>query len=265
MDILQTDPHDVLEPLFEAARAADEFEFCCTLMRIRGMEDAGWDPLRESDALAQQLIGLLQAPLDGRLRFRLTLFLYCHLTEVDDVYKIAANLMRVKLGERYSMSPFDRLQRPKGKIPHGYAGNHRIDQLVALANTAGFANVGDLFSAMFLRPVRNAFYHSDYILTDDTFNIRWGEGLNVDNVIDRRIELEYLVPRLNLGLNTALTMLHLLIEHSRSYTESKILKGRLGHNDSWVDIQLITDPKHGLRGFRTPPATAEAEPGHASA
>jgi hypothetical protein len=49
------EPRAILAPLFERAKAADEFEFCCTLLRIRGMEDAYWDPLRESYQLTQQL------------------------------------------------------------------------------------------------------------------------------------------------------------------------------------------------------------------
>ena len=31
-----------LRGLFQSAKAEDEFEFACTLMRVRGMEDLGW-------------------------------------------------------------------------------------------------------------------------------------------------------------------------------------------------------------------------------
>lgn len=41
---------DVFGQLFNQARSADEFEYVCALLRIRGMEDEGWDPLEETSA-----------------------------------------------------------------------------------------------------------------------------------------------------------------------------------------------------------------------
>jgi hypothetical protein len=253
VDPVTAEPYQVLAPLFQHTREADEFEFCCTLMRIRGAEDTGWDPLRESDTLAHQISGLIQAPLDHGLRLRLLLFLYCHLTEMEDLYKVIANLLRVIQGERYNLNPFATLPKLKRKQPNGYRLSERIDQLIALSQQAGFSDVGELFAAFYVRPVRNAFYHSDYILTQESFNIRWGEGVNVDNVIDRRVRLDWLVPRLELGVNTALAMFAHVSEHARSYTEDKIVRGRFGPNDSYVDIQLTTHSEYGLRGFKSPP------------
>ena len=40
--------HARLSILFEAAKSADEFEFGCTLLRVRGLEDVGWDPFVET-------------------------------------------------------------------------------------------------------------------------------------------------------------------------------------------------------------------------
>jgi hypothetical protein len=127
---------------------------------------------------------------------------------------------------------------------------------MALANERCFPDIGNLFDRMYVRPVRNAFYHSDYILSPDSFNIRRGEGVNIDNVIQSRIPLDWLVPRLKLGINTAIAVMELLLENIRSYREDKIVRGRFASDGSWLDIQLTTHPEHGLTGFKTPPDEA---------
>ena len=142
---------------------------------------------------------------------------------------------------------------PKRKIPLGYQRNKRVDQLIELAKEKGVDEVARLFEEIYVPPVRNAFFHSDYILNPDSFNIRRGEGLNIDNVISPKIPLEWLVPRLELGINTAVAVMDLLLQAIKSYNGDKIVKGRIGHDNSWMDIQHTTDPEHGLIGFRSPP------------
>lgn len=112
-----------------------------------------------------------------------------------------------------------------------------------------------MFDEFFVRPVRNAFYHSDYILSPDTFNIKHGEGVNIkNNLIESSIPLKWLVPRLELGINAALALVELLFNHIGSYKEDKVVRGRIAPDGSWVDVQLTTKPDYGLTGFRSPPA-----------
>ena len=73
------------------------------------MEDPGWDPTTESFTLVQQVVGLLHAPLDKGLSYRLTLFLYSHVTEMADFYNVPANMLRICAGERYVINPFSTL------------------------------------------------------------------------------------------------------------------------------------------------------------
>jgi hypothetical protein len=77
------------QALFEAAKAEDEFEFACTLLRVRGMEAAGWDPFVETHQLVNDLMALSGAPLIVHTKARLGLLLYSHLTEVGAMYEIA--------------------------------------------------------------------------------------------------------------------------------------------------------------------------------
>ena len=91
-----------------------------TLLRLRGgIEDEGWDPLVESDALFGEFSALMQAPLSLSARIRLSLTLYCHLLEVDSVYWLIENMLRVIEGKGQNMYPFDQLYRrsKKGFIP----------------------------------------------------------------------------------------------------------------------------------------------------
>ena len=70
------DAAGIFERLFNQAREADEFEYVCALLRIRGMEDAGWDPLEETQHFYNDIGALMEAPLNDYARIRLGLLLY---------------------------------------------------------------------------------------------------------------------------------------------------------------------------------------------
>jgi len=217
------------------------------------MEDPYWDPLQETYQLTRQLAGLIHAPLEQPLRLRLFLFLYCHVTEADDIVGVVANLIRITLGDRYSFIPFEGLPKLTSKFPPGHHLNVRIEQLVALANRAKFLEIAGLFESLFVRPVRNAFFHSDYVLSPESFNIRNGEGVEINHRVETRIPLNWLMPRLELGVNTALAIMELLIENIRSYKADKVVMGRVAPDGSYMDCQLTTDPDQGLTGFKSSP------------
>ena len=245
------DPDEILRPLFQKAKEVDEFEFCCTLLRIRGMESSGWDPLQESDQLTHQLLSLISSPLIDRLKIRLLLFLYCHLTEMSDLYNLVGNLLKVIKGERYSMNPYiGQLHKSKKEARYPMA---KIERLAEWSNEVGQPEVGDMFLKFFVKQVRNAFYHSDYIITNDSFNIKHGEPVKIDNVFQHTVPLNWLIPKVELGVNAALSVIGLTIDNIRSYKEDKIVKGRFGHGGKYEDIQLTVHEGYGLNGFKSPP------------
>ena|SRR2546425_2884728 len=90
----------VLETLFRRAQGVDEFEYACTLLRVRGSERAGLDPLLESDALLSDVLSLIETPLEGPTKLRLALLMYVHITEMKAPYKVIGNMLRVVKGER---------------------------------------------------------------------------------------------------------------------------------------------------------------------
>ena len=244
-------PEEILNHLFEAAKRADEFEFCCTLLRVRGLESYGWDPLVESDQLAQQLLSLINSPLIDNLKMSLLFFLYCHLTEMSDLYNIIGNLLKIVSGERYSMYPYiGRLHKSNKEAKYPVS---KIERLSEWADEAGHPEIGKLFKTFFVKQVRNAFYHSDYIITKDSFNIKHGEPVKIENIFQHTVPLHWLIPKVELGVNTALAVIGLTIDNIKSYKEDKIVKGRFGPGGSVEDIQLTVQKGNGLNGFKSPP------------
>ncbi|KAA0228238.1 hypothetical protein FCG40_03115 [Fimbriimonadia bacterium ATM] len=257
------EPFKVLKELFEKARAKDEFEFGCTLLRIRGCQDAGWDPLIESDHLIHQTVAFLNSPIDELFRRRLMLFLYCHLCEMDEMYRIVANMIRVCQGERYHMDAVN----TGGKLPKGWDRTYDCMgdalRVSRLARDAGFDAVGDIFESALIRPVRNGFFHSQYTLFDDEFRLTnapplSGKGLKIGYVDETGapyntqtsiVPFEWLVPRIQLAINTALAVMNLVTESRRSYRECKKVQGRMGHDGGYVELTLLAD-ENGLYGFQ---------------
>lgn len=247
-------PDEQIANLFHKAKEVDEFEYCSTLLRIRGIEGPGWDPLQESERLAHQIASISQAPIESAFRLRLSLFLYCHLTEMSDVYNITGNMLMVIAGDRYSMAPFIKELHPSNKAAR--YPTEKSARIKEWADAVGLHGIGAIFDSMLVKEVRNAFYHSDYALSEDSFNIKHGRGVNIDNVITKKVPYEWLFPKMELGINTALAVLNTTIDHIRSYRKDKIVKGRLAADGSYIDMQLTTHEAYGLTGFKSPPDEA---------
>jgi hypothetical protein len=238
----------ILKELFENAKKKDEFEFCCSLLRITGLKGPGWDSLEESSRLISEVLNLVKSIKSDMFRIRMYLLLYCHIIEMDDLYSIVANLLWILLGERYHVDPF--LYR---LYPDGQAANNnqkKLERIKELSSKANNPLVGELFDFLLVKQVRNAFFHSDYTLYKDEFRIINGEGVEVNGVITRAIPFDWLFPRIEAAINVILQLISLLMEYRRSYKEGKVVKGRMGSNSEYVDIVLVVD-KEGLIGMRS--------------
>jgi hypothetical protein len=242
------DPSTLLRPLFSKAQATDEFEFCCSLLRFRGLQSAGWDPLAESLQLMNQVMLLTQAPIDSLFRLRLSLFLYCHATEIDDLYDVIGNLLRVCKGERYSMSPFAGSLHPSHKDAKNPAA--KVSRILEWSREVGFPAVGEEFEFMMVKQVRNAFFHSDYTLYDNEFRMKHGKPIQIGEVQTPIVPIDWLVPRMERGINLVLATIELIHEFRRSYTQEKRVRARILPNDVEQWLVLTVHPDHGLRGFR---------------
>jgi len=255
MTMEKTNLTKLLVPLFEEAKKTDEFEFCCAILRIRGTEGPGWDPLVESSQFMNQTGLLLQSPVDLVFKKRLLLSLYCHATEIDDIYTIIANLLIIIKGERYIMDYFRFIKDKNGgkiKYPH-----QKINEIKRLAKDTPFEKIAEVMDYFLEKNVRNAFYHSDYILHKEEFNIRHGNGVLIDGIITPAVPFEWLVPRMHTGINFAFEVVKLIQKFRKSYRKEKVVPARFLADGGIENLMLRVKPGYGLIGFSS--LTAEEQ------
>jgi hypothetical protein len=242
-----------LHAAFEAARGKDEFEFACTLLRMRGMEDAGWDPFVETYRLVEDLTALVAAPLAVHTKVRLGLLLYSHLTEVGAIYDLLANLMRVVRDERYSIDPFlaEAPRNRKDEVQF-LSTPAKVRALQAALQADGHAEMSEVVDWFFNPSVRNAFAHADYILHQDKFRCR-SESFERGGVQTPELPLEVLAELFNRSVCFYDAFMHEYEGQRKSYIANKIVLGRFAGDDRQEPVELQADPIRGLYGFRSPP------------
>jgi hypothetical protein len=168
------------------------FEFVCALVRAGGLELGGFDPWYESEAIIADMRNLSQLELPNehfsdpqKTRIRLALLAYCTLTEMDLPYVIIANLLRLRIGEKYHLEPFQDLNqtRPPKKgqafakvVPPTPA--QKLRRIKELAAKAKMEAIGTALDENYDTVLRNAVYHSDYVLHEDSLIIRKASRLS---------------------------------------------------------------------------------------
>lgn len=176
-----------LTPLFlpEEPISHDIIRYFASLLRIVGMEDAGWDPHLESRALLDDLNSLLQIefpkdrfPDKDLTTWRLGLLFYSHIVEMDALYEVLTNLLRFRLGKGYSPNPYYMFLSDKEKKRYKnsrISSKLKIEILRKLGNEARIP-VAELIDEFYDSDLRNAISHSDFILTSESFRCRGGSG-----------------------------------------------------------------------------------------
>jgi hypothetical protein len=236
-----------LDALFARAKQVDEFEYACALLRIRGMEEPGWDPLAETQVLASDLVGLGQAPLHPHTKARLGLLLYCHLTEADAVYEILENMLRTVDGDRASAWPFEHLRR--GNIPPSAA--RVVGDLMEHARRSRRRKLVEIIEWEFNSKIRNAFFHSDYILHRDEFRSRAAFFDQPNGTYAPSLTLEQLEDQINRGLLFFQVFLDVFGAHVRSYRSDRQIEGRFGPASTLVPVTLLATAERGLYGLES--------------
>jgi hypothetical protein len=159
---------------------ARPFDAVCTLLRVAGLQDAGWDPFEESEAAFKDYNWHLKAKseeLSDKSSWRIGLLMYCQACEMSAIHQMLANLLRILLDQPYHMNPLGSLGRANKKRmfkwypPSAKAKWHKI---LEMADAAKKQDLVRLIENVYDDQVRNAFSHSDYIITKETF--RWTEG-----------------------------------------------------------------------------------------
>lgn len=257
---------EILNPLFDTSglmRIDRLFEFICTLVRAGGMRDAEWDPWYESQATLDDLgnLATLELPPNlfpdpARTRVRLSLLSYCHLTEMDFPYSLIANLLRLRAGKKYDISPFLDLAVPKKrKKKSGFqyvrpsSVRQKLARIKEIAHEAGSLDIIDALESIHDRVIRNAVYHSDFALADGELRLLSDVHLSKDHShYTPVIEWDHLS---ELFSNTFAFYTALFLLYDRSTKSFTDFVGMIlpfdGHYKGL--LQLIFDERNAVTGF----------------
>lgn len=167
-----------LDSLFHKALKKAPFDLLCTVLRVSGMQDTGWDPFAEATEASEDLNWLLAKANERgtKTAWRVALLYYCQLVEMSAAHDILANLLRILNEKPFVIQPFIGLVKRKknswDRIPPSATSKFRLIREYAVA--AKEQQLQTVIESFFDENIRNAFSHSDYTLTDE--NYRWTES-----------------------------------------------------------------------------------------
>jgi tetratricopeptide (TPR) repeat protein len=236
-----------LKRLFDVAKRVDEFEFINILIGYNGMGDQRFlSHLYESERSIQDIKKLMDKASDKHTKTRLGLLLYGHVFEMDELYNVLGNLLRVAtaVGLNYKPNLYNRIDQdditPTDKLKHLY--DH--------ATQCRFGNFIKEIQSIYYNRIRNAFAHSSYSLVDDKFIVIKGKEIVIDGELKWSISIEYfLLPLIEESLNFISEFFSLLKSHKMAYKENKIIQGKLSNIKE--PIIIIGNPEEGLIGFES--------------
>ncbi|MHC4276892.1 MAG: hypothetical protein ACYSTI_06140 [Planctomycetota bacterium] len=168
------------DSLFQRAFKTGPFDFLCTIVRVGGMSDTNWDPFEESLGAFKDFRWLLRKTLSHRTKkaaTRVALLIYCQAVEMTAVHEMLANLLRCVAEKPYVISAFGHLIKRKKKSAWKWvppSAPMKFREIKRLASEIGDDQLSEIIEGFFNEDLRNAFSHSDYILTRTDF--RWTEG-----------------------------------------------------------------------------------------
>lgn len=187
-------------------------------------------------------MNLVCAPIDSNFKVRLVLMAYCHAIEMDFIYNIVANMIKISKGQRYSTDCFFDLKHNKKRM---ISPADKIKKILEWMQGTSYESIGKVFKQIHQREVRNAFDHSDYVIYKDAFHIK---------STSKSYPLELLLPILTLGINTASLLVQKVVKRIQSYKESKIIILPPNHafgSEDHAGVRLLVEPDYGLIGFES--------------
>jgi len=181
---------DILNPLFAQQNTNSTstlFEQVCTLVRAGGLKDTGWDSYSESKSLLDDLSRLMTRVENDNAflnwedtQARLALLSYGHMIEMNLPYELIVNLLRVRCGEQYCMEPFAHLGRKVIRNINGVkyvvdvvpaSPLSKMKEIQKWADKCGMSDVGVALSGIYDNVIRNAFFHSDYVIHNKSMRL----------------------------------------------------------------------------------------------
>jgi hypothetical protein len=232
------------ETLFSRARAADELSFLFSILGLNsGMEDAGWQPINETQQLVADLSGLINGPIYEDAKIRLALLLYCHITESSYHYHVLYNLLLTV--ERTPPKLFSFLDKytKSGRPPTVSA---KLSEIRSVANRLGLQDIGLIFDEIIRADIRNAFFHSDYILHEDVLRLKH-RGSEI-----RQISTEEVYELVGKTVDFFRHILRKQSEARMSFRKGRQITNRKSPDGRELcSVEVLVDDKWGATGFKS--------------
>lgn len=127
------------------------------------MEDPGWQPSDETITFVREMVSLVNSPLQIHTKARLALVVYCHITEANFLYHDVFNLLLAADGQPPRIVNF--IHKVRNGIPPPV--NAKITDIKDTADRMGHTDITAMFDEIWKPGLRNAVYHSDYILFEN--------------------------------------------------------------------------------------------------
>jgi hypothetical protein len=230
---------NLIEPIFNKAKEKSEFEFICTLVKVQGYKDAGWDPFENLEQINKSFQKIFSSKTKDNIKANQALFLYGLILEASEPYNTLSNLLNIIEGDRYTISNFPNYTDDKGRS----RTQHPLDKISQLIKRAKKNKLDlSLFNDFFDNNLRNAVFHSDFV-------IHWPE-VRILNPNKRYSRKEWMIK-----VNQAMAYLNAYINvkgaYIKSYTDPKIIEP---HPDFQVhpngEIITIIRENHGILGLK---------------
>lgn len=121
---------------------------------------------------------LIAATGEWRMRTRLMLSLYAHLSEASGLYEVPKNMLRIASGEGYNTWPFQHLTAARSATANIVSPNATkvMKDLISHSVEAGHPELKDLIVEAFDFDLRNGYAHADYIVWRDGVRLRKRNG-----------------------------------------------------------------------------------------
>lgn len=237
---------DELKRLFDFVKQVDEFQFVNILIGYNGMGDQRFlSHLYESEILINEIKILIDNTSDMHTKARLGLLLYGHIFEMDELYNVLGNLLRVATAQnlRYIPDLYNRNNQ------NDFTPTEKFKLLLDHATQCRFDNFIKVLQSLYYNRIRNAFAHSSYSLIDDDFIFIKGKGVEIEGLEKKSIQLEeFLIPLIDKSLLFINEFFNLLKVHKMSYTANIVIQGNLSNTEP---IMILGDPENGLIGFES--------------
>jgi hypothetical protein len=142
--------------IFAKATERSEFAFISSLLRVRGLQDGGWDPYESSIEAIDGMRAVYKNIQSHPTARHLELWIYGHIVEASEPYEILSNLIAISQGDTFDLARFP------SKNGRPQSPGRKINQLERAAATANLPSVVTPLKEVWDRDLRNAIFHSDY-------------------------------------------------------------------------------------------------------